>query len=122
MSIIYFYYVLIVGLFIALAYCYGRRTKEWKWSEYFLLALAPFVGTAFLAWFEGFKIIIFFALSGIAGFSGEIIMGFFSEKIFEKRLWSYERLSVGGHTSLLTLPFWGGAGIMFLILAKLLGL
>lgn len=122
MYIIYLYYFLIVGLFIVLAYWYGRRTKEWKWSEYWLLTLAPFGGLAFLAWFEGPKIVLFFVLSGLAGFLGEIIMGLFSEKIFGQKLWRYEKLSIGGHTSLLTLPFWGGAGIIFLILAKLLNL
>jgi len=122
MFIIYLYYFLIVGLFIALAYWYGHKTKEWRWSEYFLMTLAPFAGMIFLAWLEGFKIIIFFILSGLVGLTGEFVLGFSCDKILGRKLWRYSKLSLSGYTSLLTLPFWGGAGILFLILAKLLSL
>lgn len=120
MNIIYSYYILIISLFIALAYWIGGRTKQWRWSKYFLLTLSPFAGMVFLTWFEGPKIIAFFVLSSVGGFFAEIAMGFLAEKILGQRLWTYQKFSIKGHSSLLTLPFWGGGGIIFLILAKLL--
>jgi len=120
MDIIHIYYCLISFLVIALAYWYGHRTKEWKWSEYFLMALAPIIGVGFLAWFEGEKIIIYFILSSLAGTMGEFLLGFFCDKILGKKMWKYSKWDIFGYTSILMIPFWGGAGIVFLTLAKLL--
>lgn len=116
------YPFLVIFLIFVLAYWYGRKTKEWKWSEYFLMALGPIAAVLLLAWHEDSKIIIYFIFSSFIGFTAEFILGLFCHKILGRRLWKYSKFSIFGYTSLLTLPFWGGAGILFLSLARLLNL
>lgn len=119
---IYFYSVIIIFVGFIFAYWYGRKTKEWKWSEYFFMATAPFAGMILLTYFEGIEILIFFLLSSFIGFIAEYTLGLLCEKTLGRRLWVYKKLNLGGHTSLLSLPFWGGAGIIFLSLVKILNL
>lgn len=120
--LIYFYSIFVIILIFILAYWYGRKTRQWKWSEYFLMAVGPVIGAILLSWTEGFQIITYFIACGFIGLLGEFVLGLFCHKILGRRLWSYRKCSLLGYTSLLTFPFWGGGGIVFLTLAKLLNL
>ncbi len=122
MNNVYLYSVIAIVLMFIFAYWYGRKTKEWRWSEYLFMAAAPFIGMITLAYFEGTRIITFFLLSALVGFIAEFLLGLLCEKTLGRKLWIYRKLSLGGHSSLLSLPFWGGAGIIFLALARLLNL
>lgn len=102
------------------AYLFGRKTKEFKWSEYVVLIAAPVIGSLSLAYFFGKGIIHLFVISSIVGFALEYIIGFAYHKTLNKRLWTYDRYSVGGYTSFLTFPMWGVAGIVFWFFVKLL--
>ncbi len=105
-----------------LAYLYGRKTKQFKWSEYILLVIWPVIFVFGFAYFIDIKIINMFIISSFIGFVLEYILGFSYYKTLNKKLWEYNRLSVGGYTSLLSIPFWGVAGVFFWFLSKIVGL
>lgn len=63
---------------------------------------------------------VFVPVLGVAAF--ELVVGFVYHKTLNRRLWQYNRLSVGGYTSVLSIPMWGIAGVVFWALSKLLGL
>lgn len=104
------------------AYLYGRKTKAFKWREYFALIAAPVTGSLGLAHFYGQKVIYFFLVACVAGFILEYTIGIAYHKTLNRRLWTYGKYNVGGYTSLLTFPLWGVAGIVFWLLARLIGL
>ena len=111
-------FLIISLLGFCLAYLYGHKSKKFYWSKYWLMLAGPILCALILAYFEGLKIIQLFILSSVVGFSLEYVLGFSYHKIFNSRLWIYERFSVGGYTSFLTLPVWGVAGIVFWFLVK----
>lgn len=110
----------IVGIY--LAYLYGRKTKQFRWSEYFALLCVPVLGSLGLSFFYGSKIIYFFVICSLVGFILEYVIGEAYHKTLNKRLWTYGKYSVNGYTSLLTFPMWGIAGIVFWLLAHSIGL
>jgi len=117
-------YFLILSVFLGitffgfyLAYLYGRKTTKFRWSEYTAMLITPVLCTLLLTYLYGFVIIKLFLISSIFGFSLEYIIGLTYHKTLNKRLWIYQRYSVGGYTSLLTLPIWlcqsGDAGVYY---------
>jgi hypothetical protein len=109
-----------IGIYIA--YLFGRKTKAFRWSEYFALIAAPVAGCLALAYPYGIGLIYFFLLSAIVGFVLEYGIGKAYHKTLNRRLWTYGKHSLGGYTSLLTLPMWGVAGVIFWLLAQQVGL
>jgi len=109
-----------VGFYIA--YLYGRKTKQFKWSEYILLVFWPILFVFAFAYFVDIKIISMFVVSSFLGFASEHVLGFAYYKTLNKKLWKYNRLSIGGYTSLLSIPFWGVAGVFFWFVSKMIGL
>lgn len=63
-----------------------------------------------------------FIASAIVGSVAEGFVGFVYDKVLNKRLWTYNRLSIKGYTSLLSIPIWGIAGILFWFISKFIGL
>jgi len=121
---------IILGLFFValtffgfyLAYRYGRKTKRFKWSEYMALLIWPVLFVLAFAYFVDVKILSLFLVSCFVGFVLEYILGFAYHKTLNKKLWTYKRLSLNGYTSLLSIPFWGVAGVVFWFLSKMVGL
>lgn len=111
--------VSIVGFF--LAYLYGRKTTDFRWSEYLAMIAAPLVFIVVASIYLDKRIFSMFLISSAIGFLAEGIIGFTYDKILGKRLWTYNRLSVGGYTSYLSIPLWGVAGVIFLFVSKLIG-
>ncbi len=109
-----------IGLY--LAYLYGRKTKIFRWSEYFAIILFPIIGVLAFAYLIDSKILALFLVSACFGFVLEYILGFVYHKTLNKKLWEYKRLSVGGYTSLLSIPMWGIGGCLFWFLSKMVGL
>lgn len=105
-----------------LAYLYGRRTRAFRWREYVALVSAPIVCCLALYFVYGIEIIYLFVASMFVGFALEYSIGLAYHKVLNKRLWTYDRLSVGGYTSLLSIPMWGIGGVIFFMLAKTVGL
>ncbi len=104
------------------AYLYGRHSKEFRWREYVALLAAPVTGCLGLAYFYGPKLILFFLVSCVVGLFLEYGIGKLYHKTLNRRLWTYSRLNIGGYTSWLTLPMWGIAGVVFWLLARIIGL
>lgn len=105
-----------------LAYLYGRRTTQFRWSEYLGMITLPILFILFLGFYFDVKVLYMFLISSIVGFIAEGLIGFVYDKVLDKRLWTYNRLDIKGYTSLLSIPLWGIAGIVFWFLSKLIGL
>lgn len=115
-----FLLVNLIGFY--LAYLYGHKTKNFRWSEYFAIIIWPVVCIFALAYIYGPQVLSLFIFSSFLGFFFEYIIGLTYEKTLNKRLWEYKKFSVGGHTSLLSIPMWGIAGVIFWFLSKMVGL
>lgn len=115
-------FILINLLGFYLAYLYGRKTKQFRWSEYIAIILLPIIGVIAFAYFVDVKILSLFIISSFFGFVLEYLLGLTCHKTLNKRLWEYNRLSVGGYTSLLSIPIWGVVGVTFWFLSKIVGL
>lgn len=63
-----------------------------------------------------------FFLAMVIGPLFEIFLGKGLHHLFGIRVWSYQYASIGGYTSILIAPYWGGAALLFLALAKLFGI
>ncbi len=115
-----FFLVTIVGYY--LAYIYGRKTKEFRYSEYVAIIFFPSLFVLYLGVYISVNIFYLYLASSIVGFLLEYILGFVYHKTLNRRLWYYRRLNVGGYTSLLVIPIWGIAGVIFWFLSKMVGL
>jgi uncharacterized membrane protein len=115
-----FIVVVLVGFY--LAYLYGHKTKKFRWSEYIAIIIWPILCVFVMAYLIDVRILAMFILSCCAGFVLEYIVGLAYHKVLNKRLWEYKRLSINGYTSLLTIPIWGVAGVLFWFLGKMIGL
>lgn len=105
-----------------LAYLYGKKTTVFRWSEYLAIIAAPILFIIFLSFYYDFAILKMFFASAIVGFLGEGFFGFVYHKVLNKRLWTYNRLSLHGYTSFISIPAWGIAGVIFWFVSKLVGL
>ena len=115
--------LLISSLGVYLAYLYGRKTKRFQWSEYTLFIAVPVVACLSLGYVYGIKVFELFVVGAVAGFALEYVVGLTYHKTLNRHLWYYSRLKVGnGYTSLLVVPMWGVAGILFWLLAQNIGL
>lgn len=104
------------------AYLYGRKTKKFRWSEYYAIIILPVLCILFFSFYYDSKLLILFFVSSAVGFISEYVIGLVYHKTLNKRLWHYDRLSLNGYTSLLSIPLWGVAGIIFWFLSKFVGL
>ena len=105
-----------------LAYLYGRKTKYFRWSEYSAILILPVVSVILVAYFIDMKVILLFILSALLGTFLEYIIGLTYHKALNKKLWTYSRYSLDGYTSILCIPIWGVAGVVFWFLSKCIGL
>jgi len=122
LNFLFFIFIIICFIGFFLAYLYGRNTIRFYWREYIAIIFLPILCVVYLVIFIDWRILNLFLLSALVGFMLEYIIGLTYHKTLNRRLWKYKRLSVGGYTSLLTLPIWGVAGIIFWMLAKTLNL
>ena len=119
--LLWYLFLLVDSIGAYLAYLYGRKTTKFRWKEYLAIIIAPILFIIFLAFYYNFAILKLFLVSSVVGFVGEYIFGFLYDKVLNKRLWTYNRLSIKGYTSFLSIPAWGIAGVMFWFIAKLIG-
>jgi uncharacterized membrane protein len=110
----------LIGFFIA--YLYGRKTKKFYWSEYIAIVVWPLFVVVMLSRAIDQKIMYLFVASMLIGTIFEYFFGFVYEKVLNKKLWKYSRLSIHGYTSILSIPLWGIAGVVFWSLGKIIGL
>lgn len=117
-----FIFIVICFVGFYLAYLYGRKTKKFRWSEYIAIIILPVLCVAYLSIFVDVRILNLFLISSFVGFFFEYIFGLTYEKTLNRKLWVYQRLSVGGYTSLLSIPLWGIGGVIFWLISKMLNL
>lgn len=86
------------------------------------MLIAPSICTIILAQIYGPKIWQMFLASAIVGTVAEYSVGLMYHKTLNKKLWSYSRMSIHGYTSILSIPFWAFAGLIFWFLGKILGI
>jgi hypothetical protein len=110
----------LVGFY--LAYLYGRDTKKFLFREYSAIIIWPILSVVVLAFIYGGKILELYFLSALAGFCSEYGFGLVYHKTLNRRLWNYTRFGIQGYTSLLSIPMWGVAGVVFYFIAKSIGL
>jgi uncharacterized membrane protein len=115
-------FIVITFLGFYLAYLYGRKTKEFRWREYFAIIVWPVSFILVLSYVINIRILSLFVVSCFVGFVLEYIIGLAYHKTLNRRLWTYSRLDLDGYTSLLTIPMWGSAGVIFWYVSKLVGL
>ena len=115
-----FLFFVLLGFY--LAYLYGHKTKRFLWREYFAIIFIPLICAGILVYMYGPKIVTFFVVSALMGFFLEYVIGLTYHKTLNSRLWEYKRLSIQGYTSLLSVPIWGIAGLVFFFLSKMVGL
>ena len=82
----------------------------------------PVICSLSLSYFFGSKIVLLFVKSAIIGIVLEYGLGIVYHKTLNRRLWSYDKFSLGGYTSWLTIPMWGVAGVIFWLIGKTVGL
>ena len=107
-----------LGIFIlglVFAAWYGRKTRHFKWSEYFAMLALPSAALIWLTYTFGTIVLTVYLGSAILGPFLEWILGWSCYRTLGARLWEYKRLSISGHTSVLVIPFWGIVGIIFLL-------
>lgn len=105
-----------------LAYLYGHKTKRFRWGEYIAIIIWPILCVVAMAILIDYRALILFIVSSFIGFMLEWFIGFIYFKVLNKRLWKYKRFSVGGHTSFLSIPMWGVAGVIFWYISKTIGM
>lgn len=86
------------------------------------MLFVPVIGSLLLSVYYGIKVIYLFFISAIVGLLLEYILGLAYHKTLNKRLWTYDRLSLHGYTSFLAIPMWGVAGTVFWLLSNSIGL
>ena len=115
-------FILITMAGFYLAYLYGHNTKRFLWREYIAIIIWPLICVGILTYVYGPKLITMFVASSLLGFVLEYILGLVYHKTLNSRLWTYHRLSMQGYTSLLSIPVWGIAGVIFFFIFKIVGL
>lgn len=104
------------------AYHYGRRTKRFRWSEYLAIVIWPILAILVLSYLIDIRVLTLFFVSCGVGFLLEYLVGLTYHKTLNQRLWTYNRSSIHGYTSLLSIPLWGVVGVAFWFLGKMIGL
>jgi len=107
------------------SHVYRKHIKKkpkvrFSFLRYFFLLLLPIIGTLITFLLAGIPAIKTFFIFTLLGPIFEWCVGFSYESIVGEKLWTYQKYSITGNTSLLAIPFWGFAGILFYYLARIL--
>jgi hypothetical protein len=97
-----------------------KHYKQYQYSfdRYLFLLLFPLTATFFIASQVGFTLFYVFLAFMIVGSILEWLVGFSYHMVVGQRLWTYHRYGITTYTSLLSLPLWGFAGVLFWLLAR----
>jgi len=126
-GLVIFLFLIIIGVIfegITSQWYYKHKKKSFRKQfhliRYMYLLLFPIIGilvSLFLGGQTAFKTFIIFALLGPLL---EWCIGFSYQNIVGQKLWTYHRYAIAGNTSLLAIPFWGLAGVLFYYLARII--
>lgn len=115
LTVLGFVFIIISLVGFYLAYLYGRRTKRFRWREYIAIIILPLLSVVLLGCLLNQKILGLFLISAFIGFIFEYIVGLTYYKTLNKRLWIYECLSVGCHSSFFKYPPLGNCRSVILV-------
>ena len=112
--------ICIIG--VGLACLYGRRSDGFSWRKYVALLSAPTLVVALATFTYDTRVLYLYAVSALFGFALEFCLGFTYHKTMRTPLWLYDKdaYPVWRYTSLLTIPMWGVAGVLFWALGTVL--
>jgi hypothetical protein len=94
--------------------------KHFHFIRYMYLLLFPTIGIIVSIYIGGSTAFKTFLLFSLLGPLCEWCIGFAYQQIVGQKLWTYHRYALAGNTSLLAIPFWGFAGILFYYLARII--
>jgi hypothetical protein len=113
------YGVLLFGGLIGGA-LYGKSTRKFLWSEYAVLAMLPSISVLWAYGMYGPITFYVYIIACVVGTSAEYMVGWAYHVSMSRKLWVYKRLSIHDYTSILSVPFWGIAGVSFLVVSRFL--
>jgi hypothetical protein len=59
-----------------------------------------------------------FLYSALVGTGAEYLLGWFAASVFRHKIYSYSYAKLGDYTSYFSIPFWGGAGVLFYLIGQ----
>lgn len=59
-----------------------------------------------------------FIYSALVGTCAEYLVGRFAASVFRHKVYSYSYAKLGSYTSYFSIPFWGGAGVLFYLIGQ----
>jgi hypothetical protein len=98
----------------------GFKKYHYKFSRYLFYLLFPILALIFSFAFTASRVFYVFIVFSVIGTVLEWLAGFAYHMVVGQRLWTYHRFSIGGYTSLFSIPLWGLGGVLFYLLEKLI--
>lgn len=97
-----------------------KHYKKYHYSlgRYLFLLLFPLLATTYILTTTGVKLLNIFLVFALIGTFLEWMVGFSFHMVVGHRLWTYYRYNITTYTSLLSIPLWGLAGVLFWLLAR----
>lgn len=97
--------------------------KKLSIGKGFAVLSLPIWGAIALLVFHYTDIFFLFIISAVVGTCLEYFCAWIGDNVFGIRLWVYKYWQLGGgYTSIFSIPYWGGVGLLFVGIAKLAGL
>lgn len=96
------------------------KENHFTYSKYFAYLFFPLMAIVYALFAINISLLKVFVVFALLGTFFEWLVGFSYHKVIGQRLWTYHRLSLGGYTSWLSIPFWGIAGLIFWILLQII--
>lgn len=125
-----FFIVIILGLCLELAVFFllekiiGKPFKthhnKYSFGRHVSLMSIPIWGLIALVITGHFNYVQLFLLGAFVGTVAEYCFGRFFHHIEGQKIWTYKYWTLAGYTSIFSVPYWGGATLLFVLLAKLL--
>lgn len=94
------------------------KSRKFNLARYIIFLFFPLLTTFIAAYLSSLPFIyVFFAFAFLGTFL-EWTIGYAYNKVMGIKMWKYYRWSIGGYTSLLSIPIWGMAGVFFWLLVR----
>ncbi len=96
------------------------KIHHYSFSKFLSFILFPLAIVTLYSSIANFSLLLLFLVFAISGTIMEGLLGYTYDKFMGQRLWTYHVYSIGGYTSLLSLPLWGIAGVAGWLVFKLI--
>lgn len=99
-----------------------RVQKKYSFIKHSSLMSIPIWGLIALVITGYYDYVQLFLAGAFVGTLAEYCFGRFFYRIEGKKIWIYQYGTFSGYTSIFSIPYWGGATLLFVALYKILGL